>query len=315
VAVAGAVVADQLERFRNLGPAELYLLRLGPRSRRTMGYTLDRLARLLSNGVNDARSFRWHQAGSAEILAVRALMVDQQYAPATINLAIAAWRGVQKAAFRDGLIDAERHARVTDVPLVRNDRPPAGRALDASEIGRLLKACDRDVDHPVAAARDAALIAVLYGAGLRRAELASCCVEDLDLERGQLEVLGKGSKRRTAYLQAQVVDRLRVWLDVRGDHPGPLFAPLSRAQRLRDRPLSGAGVAHIVRRRNEQAGGAPTTPHDLRRSAITGLLDAGAELTVVSELVGHSDPRTTAKYARRSDARRHAAADRLPMPA
>ena len=104
------------------------------------------------------------------------------------------------------------------------------------------------------------------------------------------------------------------WLVVRGKLPGPLLYPLDKAKRINTRRMSEQGVVRALQRRGKQAGVAPFSPHDLRRTFISDLLDAGADLVTVSELAGHANPSTTARYDRRGEAAKLRAIDLLNVP-
>jgi len=107
---------------------------------------------------------------------------------------------------------------------------------------------------------------------------------------------------------------LSAWIDLRGTTPGPLFCAIDRAGNLRaGRPLTGEAIRQLLQRRAAVAGLASVTPHDLRRSYAGDLLDAGADLPAVQQLLGHASPATTSRYDRRGDRARRAAAERLHL--
>ena len=102
---------------------------------------------------------------------------------------------------------------------------------------------------------------------------------------------------------------------LRGDAPGPLFLPLTKSGKAVSRPLRPQAVAELLLRHGAQAGlSAPCSPHDLRRTGIGDLLDAGADLATVQHLAGHADPATTAHYDRRGERAKRRATDLLHVP-
>jgi integrase/recombinase XerD len=106
------------------------------------------------------------------------------------------------------------------------------------------------------------------------------------------------------------------WLAVRGTEPGPLFVALDRGAPSRgERWLDPQTVRDVVAWRAAEAGGAPLRPHDLRRTFISELLDAGVDLALVQKLAGHSDPQITSSYDRRAFGARRTAVARLDVPA
>ena len=158
------------------------------------------------------------------------------------------------------------------------------------------------------------IIAVLYAGGLRRAELV-----DLDLanyettaEGARLVVLGKGNKQRSVPLAGGAARALGDWLAVRGDAAGPLFHVVGN--RNRGGRMTTQAVYAMLKARATAAGVASLSPHDLRRTFVGDLLDAGADIATVQKLAGHASPATTARYDRRGEAVKRAAVDRLHVP-
>jgi integrase/recombinase XerC len=147
--------------------------------------------------------------------------------------------------------------------------------------------------------RDRALLELLYGAGLRVAELVSLDVRDLDLHRGDVRVMGKGGKQRVVPLPAAARDALAAWLAARrapGILAQPLFTALRRGSRT-PRRLGARDVQRVVAGRARHGGIASRVhPHRLRHSYATHLLDMGADLREIQELLGHASLATTEKY-------------------
>lgn len=295
--------------------AGVYLSRLGAGSRPAMRQSLELLASLLSNGQVHARDLAWQNFGYAHAMALRSTLIDAGYKPATINRHLAAWRGVQRETFRLGLCDADHLERARDIPPVRNERGLVGRALPVSEIGALLDACDADHTHPITAVRDAAVVALLWGTAVRRAEAVAIDVHDVDAETGAITIHGKGTKSRIVFANHATLDRLQQWLSARGPEPGPLLRPVDRNQIIRNRRLSSSAIAFILDNRTHQAGLDHVSPHMLRRSSATALLGEGVDVLQVAGLLGHSGPEVTKRYDLRSHDALRQAAHRLPMPA
>jgi len=125
---------------------------------------------------------------------------------------------------------------------------------------------------------------------------------------------GKGRKDRLLYVPDGASDAIKDWLGLRGPQVGPLFCHVNKAVRISPRRLSGQGIWHILRKRGGEASVEPFAPHDLRRSCITDLLAEGADIFVVQQLAGHSDPKTTMRYDRRGEAAKRTAARKLRVP-
>jgi site-specific recombinase XerD len=293
-------------------PAAVYLASLAVGSRRAMRGALDTVAGLLTGGRCDAFTLQWGALRYQHTAAIRAALAER-YAPATANKCLAAVRGVLKAAWRLQQMPSEEYQRAADLPAVRGEALPRGRALSNSELQAIFSACGND---PTAAgAKDAALLAVLFGAGLRRSEAVALDVADYDQETGALTVRsGKGNKARTAYATNGSRDALEAWLQVRGEEAGALFMPVLKSGKIAPRRLTDEAVRFMLLKRAGEAGIAHLSPHDLRRSYISSLLDAGADIVTVQKLAGHANVTTTARYDRRGEATKQKAAQLLHVP-
>jgi site-specific recombinase XerD len=293
-------------------PAAVYLGRLAPGSRRTMRAALDVVAGMLTSGSADAQTLNWAGVRYQHAQAVRSGLAER-YKPATVNKALSGLRGVLREAWRLGLITSEVYRRAADLEAVKGESLPPGRALSAGELKALLGACS--ADETAAGARDAALLALLYGAGLRRSEAVALDVSDYDLNTGMLAVRhGKGNRDRVVYATNGAADALTDWLAVRGCDDGPLFLPVNKGGVVGDHRLTGQAVLYILRRRALQGAVARLTPHDLRRTFVSDLLDAGADIVTVQHLAGHAQITTTARYDRRGEVARRKAASMLHVP-
>lgn len=154
----------------------------------------------------------------------------------------------------------------------------------------------------------------MYAAGLRRAEVVTLGVSDYDPETGAITVRGKGNKERLAYIDDGAADAMRVWLGVRGEEPGPLFTPVSQTGEISIRPMTDQAIYAILQSRAKKAKVKSFSPHDLRRSCVSDLLDAGVDISVVQRFVGHANVTTTARYDRRGEQAKKKAAKSLHVP-
>jgi integrase/recombinase XerC len=204
-----------------------------------------------------------------------------------------------------GLIGADPTARL-QAPSGAGRLP---RVLGGPEIDQLLT--DVPGRAPATEARDRALVEVLYGSGLRVAELCSLDLGELDIARRTVRVLGKGSKVRVVPLSVPAAGALRAWCGparatlasrLDGSAPDAVRDDAARAVFLneRGRRMGPRDVRRVLDRRSDS----PVHPHALRHTFATHLLDGGADLRVVQELLGHSDLGTTQRYT-------HVSRDRL----
>lgn len=289
-------VAD-LSQPLTLNPAAVYLASLGASSRRTMRGSLDTIAALVTQGQQTSLEFAWHQLRYQHTSAIRTALMEN-YAPATANKHLAALRRVLKEAWRLELIGAEDYRKAADVANIKNETLPAGRALSAGEIERLVQVCA--ADHSPAGKRDLAMLGILRS-GLRREEVVKLDLADVDLEDGSLRIQGKGRKERSGYLTQGAIVALRDWLEIRGSEPGALLLPVSKTGKIQSRRLSDQAVLYVLQRRAEQAKIAHCSPHDLRRTFVTHLFDAGVDVETVQKLMGHNSPETTIRYSKRGE--------------
>jgi site-specific recombinase XerD len=229
--------------------------------------------------------------------AVRAALATR-YAVASANRHLMALRGVTMECWRLGLTDRDVADRIADVGAVKGNAPDHGRALRLDEVRALYAACDASD----AGRRDAAVLVLCLGGGLRRSEASKLDVTNYAEGDGKLSVLGKGNKWRTVFLSPNAQAQVKSWLDVRGRLPGPMLAPCDRHGRIRrGSPLTEQGVYEVLAAIAKRAKVEAFAPHDLRRTFITTLLDKGADVLAVSKLAGHASVQTTSRYDKRGD--------------
>lgn len=242
----------------------------------------------------------------SEPLAVNRTMVrryvahlsTRQYAQRSIARKVAAIRRYFKWALRHG-------AASTDPTLgvhVSGGTGRLPRVLDRRDLKHLLEP-EVDPNEPLwRRRRDDAVLELLYGSGLRVAELCSLDCAAIDFTQHALRVWGKGSKERRVPLGEPASDALRAWIEIRSDaapsEVGDALFTNERGHRLTPRD---------VRRILDRRSASPTHPHALRHTYATHLLDGGADLRAVQELLGHADVATTQRYTHVSKERLTAA--------
>jgi integrase/recombinase XerD len=222
----------------------------------------------------------------------RARRVDPGLAPTSLRRRAAAIRGFYRFAFGEGLIATDIAAHL-DLPRMPRLLP---ETLTLAEVERLLAA-------PAAeAVRDRALLELLYAAGVRISEALRLDLEDVSLDGGFVRVIGKGDRERLVPVGEVALDALRAWLHgsretlvaahhvepVRG---GPLFIG-ERGHRL----ARQQGWAAVKRAASTAGLSDRVSPHTLRHSFATHLLEGGADLRIVQELLGHASISTTQLY-------------------
>ncbi|MDJ0752758.1 MAG: tyrosine-type recombinase/integrase [Ardenticatenaceae bacterium] len=288
-------------------PVTVYLAGLSPGSRRTMLGALNTVAQIgLGDESAAAWDIPWERLRFQHTAAMRSFL-QERYAHTTANRILSALRGVLKAAWKLGLMSAEDYQKAASVESIKGEIVPAGRALNGGELADLLNSCDRK---PLGV-RDAAIITLLYGCGLRRAELVALDLAHYSKEESELMVRGKGNKQRLVPL-GHAEPALTGWLAVRGLEAGPLFWGLGN--RNKRRRLTDQAIYNMLKKRAKAAGVPPLSPHDFRRTFVGDLLDAGADLATVQKMAGHADPATTSRYDRRGKRAKHQAASLLKIP-
>jgi integrase/recombinase XerD len=210
--------------------------------------------------------------------------------------ALSALRGLFRYLLEVKLVVADPTADV-DAPKAQRPLPIV---LNREEVARLLDAPDLATARGL---RDATMLHTMYAAGLRVTELVTLRLADLDLEAGFLAVTGKGEKRRVVPLGEWAVAFLGRYLE----HVRPQWARPGEAAVFvthRRRPMTRQGFWAIVKRRARAAGiDKPLSPHKLRHSFASHLLDGGADLRSVQAMLGHADISTTQIYTHVSAAR------------
>ena len=303
------VHTSPLPRDRN--PAAVYLAgKPSAAGRRGLENALRRATRVLTGGsISDPYALNWPAVRYQHVAALRAILIEEGAKPASINLVLSAIRGTLKEAWRLELIAAEDMARVADVANVKAAPLPAGRHVERGEIRRLFEECGHD---PVGA-RDAAMLGLLFGCGLRRSEAVA--LELADYTAGAVRVrAGKGRKERLVYPPSGARDAIEAWITVRGDWEGALLTPVLKGGRVQRRNLTDQAVMLRLRFLAKRAGISKLSPHDLRRTYVGELLDAGADMATVQKLAGHADPATTSRYDRRPEEAKRRASELLTVP-
>jgi integrase/recombinase XerC len=242
-----------------------------------------------------------HGGANRVVLGYRAHLTDRQLATATIARRIAALRSMVKLARQLGRVEWS-----LDVgsPKVTKYRDTSGPGLDG-----WFKMRDKGNELAAATAqgkRDIALMHLMHDSCLRRGECVALDLADVDLERGQIAIVGKGKTEREWFtISTQARDALIRWIAARGDAPGPLFVRLDPGANGLER-LTGDSVNRVVGKIAGKAGlKRKARAHGLRHQGITRALDlTNGNVRMVQGLSRHADPRTLMKYddARRDDA-------------
>ena len=249
-------------------------------------------------GWLDERGLAITEVGEEDIAAYVAHLRADGRAAASVKRALVSVRGLHR------FLAEEQEGRLDPTADVALPRVPRGvpKALSEAEVGALLEAVEGD---DPSARRDRAILEVLYGTGLRISELVGLSLTDIDLDAGLLRAFGKGAKERVVPVGRYATAALVGWL---GEGGRPELEPDRWARRgdaeavflnTRGGRLSRQGAWLAVRRAGERVGLADRlSPHVLRHSCATHMLDHGADVRTVQELLGHASISTTQVYTR-----------------
>jgi integrase/recombinase XerC len=270
-------------------------------------------ARTVETYIRDLRSFRDYvreeglppDAGKLDIVALRGFLASLfgSNQASTMKKKVSGIRSFFKFLLKRHVID-QNPASGLRSPKIAQSLP---RFLTVEQAFRVMDAPPKEEKRAKALkARDQALLETLYGTGVRVSELAGMNLDHCDFTESEVRVLGKGGKERIVPLGKSAVEAIRTYLPKRGGllekakqgEPDALW--LSRSGRR----LSVRQVQNIVRRHGLGAGRGDLHPHAMRHTCATHLLDAGADLRSIQELLGHSSLSTTQRYT-------HVSVDRL----
>lgn len=257
----------------------------------------------------DRRGVALDNVGTSDVLDYLHSLRGQEMAASSRARASVAVRSLHRFLLDEGFCDTDPAGDVEAVKVA----PGLPRPLSEEEIERLLVSV---VGPEPVARRDRAILETLYGSGVRISELCGLSLSDLDLDAESLRVLGKGSKERVVPIGRVARQALAAWLDPEGR---PRMCPETWARRQdaealflnqRGRRLTRQGAWGIVKRYGDSTGLADRlSPHVLRHSCATHMLDHGADIRVVQELLGHASISTTQVYTRVSSERLQAVYD------
>lgn len=292
-------------------PEEVYLASLAASGRRSQHARLLGVARML--GARSVDEVPWEQMRYADLAAIRSRLLASGLSPNSVNSTLSALKRVAKESRRLGFMTSSEYDLIEDVERARGSRALAGREVARQELLAMLAACREDAS--LGGRRDTAAILLLYGGGLRRGELPELEVADWDTANRVVRVRqGKGNKEREVFVAHGTAQALDEWVRARGDRPGKLFLPINKGGNVSGTRVSDQAVYKLLSKRRSQAGLPPLSPHDLRRTWVGDLLDAGADISSVQKLAGHASPATTARYDRRGRRALRRAADLLDVP-
>lgn len=243
----------------------------------------------------------WSKITLERLQEYRHFLITAKKSPDTIATYLSYLKSVIRVAATVTSIHPEhRLPHAVLVEIAQELKPPKRSGQQVNEFIRIDEfkmILNASQDGTTSGKRDSALLHLLYGCGLRRSEVVGLNMDSVVWERQALKVIGKGNKTRYIPMFSDLESTLEEYLFVRGEHEGPLFYRISRADNLvTSSRLTDAGLVNIVKRRCAKAGLSFINLHSFRASFATIHFTIGTDLFTIQNLMGHSSPTTTKRY-------------------
>ncbi|WP_394222757.1 tyrosine-type recombinase/integrase [Alteromonas gracilis] len=288
-----------------ISPSTLHLMTLrSKRSRKTVASQLNQIVRIFGHDKHE--TFDWIAMKPVDIdVVIETLLEIRKMKPRTVNSYLAAIRGVFRAAYMNGIVNNETYHRIQQIRNVKAETIAKGRKPIKKEAVKIL------VEHCLSLGdaigfRDATIISLLAGSGLRRDELVNIKLKDYDSSLRKFVVTGKGNKERTVDIPPNTCKRLNEWIDkYRGALPGYIFCSINKWGQMNisdNSPLSGNAIYDLLKKRTKELSHDHVRPHGLRRFCGTNMLKNGIDLVVVRDVLGHNSISTTQIYIENDEA-------------
>lgn len=298
--LVGAVTPAMISSVLNA-----FMAGFAPSSQVTYRYCLSRIAESLgfSEGVPVDQQ-PWHTLTANGLAMAMASWPGEGLSKKTIQLYVHSVRGFARALMIKGLLPAHEFLLIREMKIPKGtNRVGRGRAVENKYRDLLLENCIQD-ERPQGR-RDAAMIATLFGSGMRRAELAGMRLENLNLEEGSVIVTVKGGDQVIKYIASWALPHLAAWVEFRlaktKVYQAPIFSKISKSGLIGADQLTGRGVFFLLEDRCKKAG-LPflIRPHDARRTMGTMLIEEH-DVLLAQKVLGHADLSTTRIYDMRSE--------------
>lgn len=274
-------------------PAIAYITRLSSLgSKRTVMSSLTIVAKML--GFTGIDTCPWQELKRPHVLQIIFKLSEKSLSPATQNSYLSSIKGVCEEAWMLDLMNADDYQKIYKIPSVKGSRLASGRALKPAEVAALISACS--VCSEPTSMRDKAILSLLIGCGLRKAEVTSLKTQDINWNESAFTVIGKGNKQAKCFMPRQTLQALHEWLQVRGEHRGYIFSRILKNGAILDTPISGQGITYILKKVGHLASIDEFAPHDTRRTFATRMFEGGADALIVQAAMRHANLDTTRRY-------------------
>lgn len=292
-----------------INPAELYIQTLDSQvSIKNVTYALNHIALMLS-GKQCLFSYEWSTLTYQKITQLKAQYLKKGLSPNSINTYLALIKGVCREAWKIGIISTDDYMLIKEIKRVKSIKLCSGRSLSHQEIRKIVTHFQK-LKSPIGY-RNAAIFALIYGAGLRVAELCNLAVSNYDGEK--LTITGKGNKEAIIPIPSFIKTILDKWLAVLNNETGFIFVRIARYGVIHQNNISPKSVRYVCNLARDALSIAHFSPHDLRRSFATNLIENGVDLFTVQNLMRHTSMETTKRYDMRGEKTKKAAVELLPF--
>jgi site-specific recombinase XerD len=230
------------------------------------------------------------------LMEYRAQMIERKLSPSTINVRLSAVRKLIGEAKRYGILNGEQAAQLADIPNIRQQGTRLGNWLTREQAKELLTVPDRTT---VKGKRDHAILALLTGCALRRAELAALTLEDIQQREGRwviADLCGKGGRIRTVAVPLWVKKAIDEWTADAGLRQGRLLRAVRKNGRVVGEGLSDWAIWSVVETSAKAIGIEHFGAHDLRRTCAKLCRKSGGDIEQIKFLLGHASIQTTERY-------------------
>ncbi|MDX2370899.1 MAG: tyrosine-type recombinase/integrase [Colwellia sp.] len=259
--------------------------------------------------TRDFNKCKWSEFNHIAILQYMRFETNNDKAHTTINLTLSALKSLAYECWQQKIIDIECYTRIKMIKKLKGTRAVAGRVLKTSEVEKIKHYYKNSNDNKNT--RNYAIFALACGAGLRRREIMLLNVSDI--KNHTILVHGKGNKSRTIYLSKFVNHAVYKWLKTLKRKSGALFSSICKNEEIANTRISSMGIGVVINQIIVNVKVEHFTPHDLRRTFATTLLEVGADKIAVQRLMGHSSLNTTIIYDRRGEKTQKMAIKMLPF--
>lgn len=235
-------------------------------------------------------------------------MIREWKAPSTVNTSLCVFKQIANQLWLAGRITDRTNTIIFRIRNRRGSRIAHGRMLSFDEVHYLFKKLDKS--KTFFDIRNAAMLAVMATCALRRSEVSALRNENVHLgDNPFLKIIGKGNKERIVPIPRETVRRLAEWRQIRGVDAGWFFVQMDNSENLNDRPLSSQRIYEICKSLIAKTGMQQWSPHDLRRTSASNMIDRGVDINTVKDFLGHASISTTQLYDKRNDDRLKRAAE------